>query len=74
MIAYGLRRGGQDQLSIHFYDVAAGWTLPDVLPEARYIYWSLLLSAEGRRIYYITFGSEGPRLYAHRLGTPVRRT
>ena len=72
VIAYGLRRGGQDQLSIHFYDVAAGRTLPDVLPEARYIYWSLLLSAEGRRIYYITFGSEGPRLYAHRLGTPVK--
>ncbi len=71
VIAYGLRRGGQDQLSIHFYDVAAGTTLPDFLPEARYLYWSLLLSADGKRIYYITFGSDGPRLYAHRLGTPV---
>ena len=72
VIAYGLRRGGQDQLSIHFYDVAAGITLPDVLPEARYIYWSLLLSADGTRIYYITFGSRGPRLYAHKLGTPAK--
>jgi prolyl oligopeptidase len=72
VIAYGLRRGGQDELSIHFYDVAAGKTLPDVLPEARYIYWSLLLSADGKRIYYITFGSEGPRLYIHKLGSPVK--
>jgi len=72
MIAYGLRRGGQDQLSIHFYDVATGTTLADALPESRYIYWSLLLSADGKRIYYITFGSHGPRLYVHDLGTPVK--
>lgn len=72
VIAYGQRRGGQDQLSIHFYDVAAGRTLPDVLPEARYIYWSLLFSPDGRRIYYITFGNEGPRLHEHKLGTPVK--
>jgi prolyl oligopeptidase len=72
VIAYGLRRGGQDQLSIHFYDVAAGITLPDVLPDARYIYWSLLLSADGKRIYYITFGNGGPRLYLHKFGTPVK--
>jgi prolyl oligopeptidase len=72
VIAYGLRRGGQDQLSIHFYDVAEGRTLPDFLPESRYIYWSLLMSANGTRIYYITFGSEGPRLYAHQLGTSVK--
>ena len=72
VIAYGLRRGGQDQLSIHFYDVAAGKTLPDVLPEARYIYWSLLFSRDGREIYYISFGNEGPRLHEHKLGTPVK--
>ena len=72
VIAYGLRRGGQDQLSIHFYDVGAGRTLADALPEARYLYWSLLLSADGKQIYYITFGSDGPRLYAHVIGTPVQ--
>jgi prolyl oligopeptidase len=72
VIAYGLRRGGQDQLSIHFYDLAAGKTLPDVLPESRYIYWSLLFSADGSQIYYITFGNEGPRLYVHKLGMPVK--
>ena len=46
--------------------------MPDVLPEARYIYWSLLLSPDAREIYYISFGSDGPRLYEHRLGTPVK--
>jgi prolyl oligopeptidase len=72
VIAYGLRRGGQDELSIHFYDVGASKALPDALPESRYLYWSLLLSADGKQIYYITFGSDGPRLYAHELGTPVK--
>lgn len=72
LIAYGLRRGGQDQLSIHFYDIADGRTLPDFLPEARYLYWSLLLSADGKRIYYVTFAGDGPRLYEHELGRPAK--
>ena len=74
LIAYGVRHGGTDQLSIHFYDVVQRRSLKDVLPDARYIYWSLLLSPDDKTVYYIRFGSHGPRLYAHRLGgrTPDR--
>ena len=68
LIAYGIRHGGTDRLSIHFYDAVRRRNLKDVLPDARYIYWSLLLSPDDRTVYYIRFGSHGPRLYAHRLG------
>ncbi len=68
IIAFGVRHGGTDQLSIHFYDVTRRRNLTDVLPAARYIYWSLLLSADGKSVYYIRFGATGPRLYAHHLG------
>ena len=35
LVAYGVRKGGRDQLSIHFLDVRTGHDLKDVLPEAR---------------------------------------
>ena len=69
IVAYGIRRGGRDQLSIRFYDVAASKDLPDVLPEARYIYWSLPMTPDGSRVYYVKFEDQGPRVYEHKLGT-----
>src|SRR5579862_6403579 len=69
LVAYGVRHGGRDQLSIRFYDVDTGKDLQDELPEARYIYWSLPMSPDGSRVYYVKFGDEGPRLYEHEIGT-----
>lgn len=69
IVAYGVRRGGRDQLSIRFYNVAASKDLPDVLPEARYIYWSLPMTPDGSRVYYVKFEDQGPRVYEHKLGT-----
>jgi prolyl oligopeptidase len=69
VVVYGVRRGGRDQLSIHFYDVTAGKDLPDVLPEARYIYWSLPMTPDGSAVYYVKFDEQGPRVYEHKLGT-----
>jgi prolyl oligopeptidase len=73
LLAYGIRRGGRDQLSIHFYDVAAGKDLPDVLPEARYIYWSLPMTPGASRIFYVKFEDQGPRVYEHKLGTDAQQ-
>ncbi len=73
LVAFGVRRGGQDQLSIHFDNAVTGKILPDVLPEARYIYWSLLFSPDGKRIFYIRIDDDGPRLYMHTLGAPPER-
>lgn len=71
LVAYGVRKGGRDQLSIHFYDVRAGHDLADVLPEARYIYWSLPITPDGKRVYYIKFDDAGPRIYEHAFGSGV---
>jgi prolyl oligopeptidase len=73
LVAYGVRRGGRDQLSIHFYDVAAGKDLPDVLPEARYIYWSLPMTPDASHIFYVKFEDRGPGVYEHKLGTDTRQ-
>jgi len=71
LVAYGIRRGGRDQLSIRFYDVDAGKDRQDELPEARYIYWSLPILPDGSRVYYIKFDDQGPRLYEHKMGAAV---
>ena len=71
LVAYGIRHGGRDQLSIHFYDVDAAHELPDLLPEARYIYWSLPIAPDRSRIFYIRFDDAGPRICEHRMGATV---
>jgi len=72
LIAYGVRRGGRDQLSIHFRDVDAGRDLEsDTLPEARYLYWSLPIAPDRSSVYYIRFDQDGPRLCQHRFGHPL---
>src|SRR5215472_4341396 len=53
IVAYSRRHGGRDQVSIHFYDVEARRDLSDQLPEARYIYWSLAMVAEGAKVFYV---------------------
>jgi prolyl oligopeptidase len=69
IIAYSVRHGGRDQVSIHFYDVDARHDLPDQLPEARYIYWAVPLV--GSRAFYVRIEDAGPRLYEHKLGTKI---
>ena len=71
LIAYSIRHGGRDQVSIHFYDVDAKKDLPDTLPEARYIYWSVPLVPDRSRVFYIRVDEAGPRLYQHSFGTKI---
>jgi prolyl oligopeptidase len=72
ILAYGVRHGGRDQLSIHFFNVDQGEDLStDTLPEARYLYWALPITSSGSDVYYIRFTAAGPRLYRHRFGQPV---
>jgi prolyl oligopeptidase len=71
LVAYSRRHGGRDQVSIHFYDVDARRDLPDVLPEARYIYWSIVIVAQGPKVIYVRVDDAGPRVYQHQLGAKV---
>ena len=36
LVAYGIRRGGEDEVSVRFLDVPSGQELPDLLPRSRY--------------------------------------
>ncbi|HEY1646422.1 MAG TPA: prolyl oligopeptidase family serine peptidase [Terracidiphilus sp.] len=72
LVAYGVRHGGRDQLSIHFRDLATGRDLAsDTLPEARYLYWSLPIAPDRSAVFYVKFDENGPRIYRHRFGHPV---
>lgn len=72
LLAYGVRRGGRDQLSIRFRYLPTGRDLDvDTLPEARYLYWSLPISPDRSEVFYVKFQADGPRVYYHRFGHPV---
>jgi prolyl oligopeptidase len=69
LIAYGVRRGGQDETEVHFRDVDTRADLPDALPTARYE--SVSIKADRGGAYYTVATGQGPRLYYHALGAPT---
>ena len=66
LVVYGIREGGQDEVSLRLRDVATRQDLPDVLPKARYGTPSLAPDKKG--FYYVKWTKEGPRVYYHALG------
>ena len=66
LVAYGIRRGGADEIEIHLMRVATREQLPDELPRARYT--GISIHPNNQDIYYSRFGPEGPRVYVHSLG------
>jgi prolyl oligopeptidase len=69
LVAYGIRRGGADEIEIHFLRVATRQQLPDELPRARYS--GISIHPNNQDIYYSRFGPEGPRVYLHSVGKPL---
>jgi prolyl oligopeptidase len=67
LVAYGVRKGGEDEVSIHFLDTDARKDLPDVLPRGRYSGVSLNRDKTG--FYYSELTAEGPRVFYHAYGT-----
>lgn len=61
-LAYGVRRGGEDEVEVRFFDVEARRDLPFRLPRARYHSVTLLAGREG--FYYSRYTPNGPRVYA----------
>jgi len=70
MIAYGIRRGGEDESEIHLMDMATRQELAGALPRARYFdfvikpdksgyYYSRFEAGKGARVYYHAMGSAG---------------
>jgi len=72
LLAYGVRQGGRDQLSIRFRNLKTNKDMEsDTLPEARYLYWSLPMMADGSAVFYVKFEDAGPRVYRHAFATPA---
>src|SRR5581483_11342569 len=69
MIAYGIRRGGEDETEIHLMDLASRKELPDVLARGRYFGFTIKPDKTG--YYYSRFlVGQGSRVYYHAMGTP----
>jgi prolyl oligopeptidase len=67
LIAYGIRHGGEDELTVKFRDVDSGKDLTDSLPRARYE--SLSLTADKSGFYYARHDpKQGPRILYHVMG------
>ena len=66
-MAYGIRQGGEDEVTVSIMNVDTRKDLPDKLPRARYFGLSVKPDASG--FYYTTFGKDGPRVYYHAMGT-----
>jgi prolyl oligopeptidase len=70
LVAYAIREGGADQVSLHIRDVDAGTDLPDVLPTRRYTP-IVQLAPDNAGLFYSIYGNENPRLYYHAFGSDV---
>ena len=66
LLAYGVRRGGEDEITVKLFDVDARADLNDVLPRARY--FGVSISADRRGLYYTRHGESGSRVFYHVLG------
>jgi prolyl oligopeptidase len=66
LIAYGIRQGGEDEVTVKFLDVATKKELPDVLPRARY--QGVAVKNDRSGVFFSRQEKEGPRVYYHALG------
>jgi len=66
VVAYGLRQGGEDEITVHLRDVDKQADLPDVLPKANY--FEVAIKPDKSGLYYARGGS-APRVFYHTLGS-----
>jgi len=69
ILTYSVRRAGQDEATIHFFDVERRTDLPLSLPPGRYAGAEMLTDRHGA--YFATTGTDGPRLWFHSMEDPT---
>jgi prolyl oligopeptidase len=67
VVAYGVRAGGQDELTVRLLDVDAKKELPTVLPRARYS--GMAITKDKQALFYSKQTPDGPRVFVHRVGS-----
>lgn len=68
ILVYGVRQGGEDEMAIRLFDMAARRDLPDCLPRGNYFGVELRHDLTG--FYYSTMTPDGPRIRCRMLGSP----
>ena len=66
LIAYGVRQGGEDELTVKFLDVNTRAGLKDILPRARY--QGVAIKNDKSGVFFSRQEKEGPRVFYHALG------
>lgn len=70
LVAYGVRRGGEDEVEVRIVNVDTGVEAADRIPRSHVEDFSFTRDAE--RFYYtILQPLKGRRVHVHRMGTPV---
>ena len=68
LVAYGVRKGGEDEVSIHLIDTDTRKEISDSLPRARYLS-GVAFKTDKAGLYYSRLTDAGPRAYYHAIGT-----
>ncbi len=69
LVAFGARRGGEDEVTIRLLEVNTRKQLPDALPRGRY--FGLSIKPDKSGFYYSRFTvGIGSRLFYHAMGSP----
>jgi prolyl oligopeptidase len=69
LIVYAVRQGGADETVQHVFNVDTKKDLPDQLPKGLYFGGDFTPDKTG--MYYAKQSGAGPRVYYHKMGTPV---
>ena len=67
LVVYAVRKGGEDETSLHLLDVDTRKELTDEMPRARYS--SISLTPDNAGFYYAKVNDQGDRIYYHKIGS-----
>ncbi len=67
LAAYSVRKGGEDETTIHLLNTDTRKDLPDQLPRADY--FGIVILPDRSGLYYSRMTPDGPRVYYHAMGT-----
>ena len=71
LMAYGLRKGGEDEVELRLYDVEKRADTGEKLPRARY--QGVSIDKQNKGFWYGRWSKEGTRIFFHRVGSDPAR-
>ena len=68
LVAYSVRKGGEDESEVNFFDVDANADMPFALGKA--IYYTVIIKPDNSGCFFVRRDADGPRLYFRDFGDP----